>query len=177
LRGHSVPLAVSRGLLHALMKFKERDRGRSLWVRDFTSHRHGVRLDWARRSQGGALVAKVLIKVHKMLIKVLIGREMSILEKSRVSLQGAHPLQGAHLDLSTLENPEPRSTLKSAKYVVRSLAPRFRHRVSQPKNAAARLYASSAPGSGRCPDLVGRFMYPTIPICRTGLSSWGGCSC
>jgi len=67
-----------------------------LWVRDFTSHRHGVRLDWARRSQGGALVAKVLIEVHKMLIKVLIGREMSTLEKSRVSLQGAHP------DLSTL---------------------------------------------------------------------------
>jgi hypothetical protein len=84
------------------MKFKERDRGRSLWVRDFTSHRHGVRLDWARRSQGGALVAKVLIEVHKMLIKVLIGREMSTLEKLRVSLQGAQGAQGAHPDLSTL---------------------------------------------------------------------------
>jgi hypothetical protein len=102
------------------MKFKKRDRGRSLWVRDFTSHRHGV--------QGGAL-AKVLIEVHKMLIKVLIGREMSTLEKSRVSLQGAHPLQGAHLDLSTLGNPELRSTtLESANGVVHSAPTDIAHR-------------------------------------------------
>jgi hypothetical protein len=43
-----------------------------------------------------------------VLIKVLIWWEVSILEKSRESFQGAHGVQGAHLDLSTLESQRNR---------------------------------------------------------------------
>jgi hypothetical protein len=41
-----------------------------------------------------------------VLIKVLMAEEMSTLEKPRESFQGAQDAQGAHLDLSTLDNPQ-----------------------------------------------------------------------
>jgi hypothetical protein len=56
-----------------------------------------------------------------VLIKVLIAEEVSTLEKSRVSSQGAHDVQGAHFDLSTLDNAQLRSAmLKTANGVGQS---------------------------------------------------------
>jgi hypothetical protein len=45
-----------------------------------------------------------------VLIKVLIACEMSTLEKTSDFLQGAQNTQGAHRDLSTLEESEPTAT-------------------------------------------------------------------
>jgi len=44
-----------------------------------------------------------------VLIKVLMADEVSTLEKSRVSSQGAQDAQGAHLKMSTLESQRDRS--------------------------------------------------------------------
>jgi hypothetical protein len=46
-----------------------------------------------------------------VLIKVLICWEVSTLEKSRESIQGAQDAQGAHFDLSTLENRQLRAAM------------------------------------------------------------------
>jgi hypothetical protein len=66
----------------------------------------------------------------KVLIKVLIWWGVSTLEKPRESFQGAQDAQGAHLDLSTLNNPRRRSArLKSARCVVPSIPTRSRRLV------------------------------------------------